>query len=409
MGQVAALFTATLFRSRSWRIAAAFMALAGAQGSGFDNRGSQFIGFTRFCGFERSAGPAGECILTSPIVRSRIRWNELIASWDLNPRGAYLKVEVRALYPAHATKFYTLGIWCADPSLHPRQSVPDQMDEDGNISTDTLKLENPSEQLQIRLTLGDAPGRRADLRLLGICVTDTTASPGGLGPERRAWGRSIAVPERSQMAYPNGNVLCSPATVSMIMSYWAKALDRPELDRDVPEVADGVFDPNWRGTGNWPFNMAYPGSFRGLRAYVTRLSDVSELEAWIARGVPVGVSLCYNRLRGKKGPPSGHLVVCVGFTSDGDVVVNDPGTSRNIRNIFPRENLVDAWAYSRNTVYLIYPEGSEIPIDRFGHWDSWTAHVIMRTPRLGRSPKVELRSPKKGRIPEPEIDCLSDS
>jgi hypothetical protein len=188
-----------------------------------------------------------------------------------------------------------------------------------------------------------------------------------------AWGQTLSVPERSQMAYPNGNVLCSPTTVSMIMTYWSQKLRRPEMDLDVPEVVKGVYDMKWDGAGNWPFNTAYAGSYRGMRAYVTRMSDVSELEDWIANGIPVGLSLCYNKLRGRDGRPSGHLVVCVGFTDEGDVIINDPGTRLNVRKTFPRKNLIAAWAYSQNAAYMIYPEDSPIPTDRFGHWDSWSA------------------------------------
>ena len=172
------------------------------------------------------------------------------------------------------------------------------------------------------------------------------------------------------MSYPNGKVLCSPTTVSMLLNFWAKRLERPELDPPVPEVAAGVYDVAWKGTGNWCFNMAYAGSFTGIRAYVTRLGDVSEIETWIAAGIPVGLSLDYDRLRAKGPGPNGHLVVCVGFTATGDVVINDPGTSEHVRKVFPRANFVDAWSYSHNTVYLIYPENVATPIDRYGHWDS---------------------------------------
>jgi hypothetical protein len=175
------------------------------------------------------------------------------------------------------------------------------------------------------------------------------------------------------MAYENGGVLCSPATVSMLLAHWSQELNQPELDQDVPEVVKGVYDPKWTGTGNWAFNTAYAGSFRGMRAYTARLSDVAELEDWITQGIPVGLSLCYNRLRGKSRTPSGHLVVCVGFTENGDAVINDPGTLRNVRKVFPRANLIDAWAYSKNAAYLIYPETASVPRDRYGHWDSWTA------------------------------------
>jgi len=102
------------------------------------------------------------------------------------------------------------------------------------------------------------------------------------------------------------------------------------------------------------------------------------LEDWISSSLPIALSLCYDRLRGKGPGPNGHLVVCVGFTGEGDVIVNDPGTSENVRKVFPRKNLINAWAYSRNAVYLIYPQDAEIPKDRFGHWDSWTARQRIR-------------------------------
>jgi len=154
------------------------------------------------------------------------------------------------------------------------------------------------------------------------------------------------------------------------MGYWAQTLNRPELDRPVPKIAEAIYDSQWQGAGNWPFNMAYAGSFPGLRAYVARLSDVSELEAWVGNNIPVGLSLDYDRLRGKGPGPNGHLVVLVGFTKQGDPIINDPGTSEHVRKVFPRRNLIEAWACSRNTVYLIYPENVSPPKDRFGHWDS---------------------------------------
>jgi hypothetical protein len=105
---------------------------------------------------------------------------------------------------------------------------------------------------------------------------------------------------------------------------------------------------------------------------------VSEVEDFIAHGIPVGLSLCYNRLRGTSREPSGHLVVCAGFTKDGDAIINDPGTSKNVRKTFPRANLIDAWAYSKNTVYIVYPVNTRLPNDRFGHWESPKAKALMR-------------------------------
>lgn len=361
-------------------LATAILALSGATTSAFDGRGCQFLGFNSLSSFEKAAGARPrEMVLTSPVVVGRINWNELVASWNADvPDGAYLKVEARALYPAGPTKYYTLGLWSSNPARFPRESVAHQKDDDGDVATDTLVLNRPAKRLQLRLTLGSAEPEMPKLKFLGLSLTDTNSGPAALPANQAAWGKTIDVPQRSQMNYPNGKVLCSPTTVSMLMSYWSQKLKRAELDHDVPDIVNAIYDSAWKGAGNWPFNMAYAGSYAHMRAYVTRLTDLSEVEDWIAIGVPVGLSVCSDRLHHRGPGPNGHLIVCVGFTEDGDPVVNDPGSSKNVRRTYPRKDLIYAWSYSHNTVYMIYPEDSDIPKDRFGHWDSWTAHRRIR-------------------------------
>ncbi len=352
--------------------ATACFVLAAATAWAVDSRGCQFLGLSRFSAFAQAPGTQpGERVLTSPALAARIPWDELVISWNADmPEDAWLKVEVRALYPERATKYYTMALYSGNPARHPRQSVGGQKDADGDVATDTLILKAPCRKLQVRLTLGAEGPQPPGLRFLGITVDNTKARPAVLPPNQAAWGRVLDVPERSQMAYSNGVVLCSPTTLSMILGFWGRKLHRPELERGVPEVAQAVYDPVWKGTGNWAFNTAYAGSFPGLRAYVTRLSDIAELEDWVAAGFPVVLSVCANKLSGRDGPPSGHLIVCAGFTPEGDVIINDPGRRQNVRRIVPRKNVISAWAYSKNAVYLIYPEDAKPPKDRFGHWDS---------------------------------------
>jgi hypothetical protein len=336
------------------------------QGFAVEPRGIQFIGFTNGSTFERSDG-AGETSLTSAEIKTGCAWDELIASWNaVVPSNAWLRIEARGFHGDKPTKYYNMGFWSGDSAE--RKSARREKDDDGEVSTDTLALKAPSQRVQLRLVLGGEERSAIRITFAGLCVTDTKATNATLEPNRAAWGKTIDVPERSQMAYPNGGTLCSPTTVSMIMTWWSKELKRPELDHDVPDIVKEIYDANWHGAGNWPFNMAYAGSYPGMRAYVTRMSDVSELEDWIAAGLPVALSVCYDRLRGKGPGPNGHLVVCVGFTKEGDVIINDPGTSKNIRKTFPRKNLIYAWANSKNAVYLIYPEDAKVPADRFGHW-----------------------------------------
>ena len=355
----------------------ALSAAAAEQGSA--TRVCQFLGFDSFDKFTESHGATpGENVLTSPVIAARIDFSELIASWNaVLPSNAYLVIEARALYSVGTTRFYKLGIWSSDTSRHPRQSVAGQQDADGDVSTDTLILNRAARRLQVRMTLvGEAPARSA-LKFLGLSLSGTNATASDMAPCREAWGKVLAVPERSQMIYPKGKTLCSPTTVSMLLGFWAQAVTRPELDRPVPEITAGLYDSQWQGAGNWSFNMAYAGSFPGMRAYVTRFSDIAELETWIAKGLPVGLSVDYDRLRAKGPGPNGHLVVLVGFTSEGDPVINDPGTSQHVRKVFLRKNLKDAWACSHNTVYLVYPEHHSLPEDGFGHWDSVTSRAAI--------------------------------
>ena len=100
-------------------------------------------------------------------------------------------------------------------------------------------------------------------------------------------------------------------------------------------MAAGVFDHHFKkATGNWAFNTAFAGNLEGLRAYVTRFSDISELEDWIAAGIPVIISARYDLLQdGRADDFNGHLTVCRGFTDSGDLIINDPWTDVKVESV----------------------------------------------------------------------------
>jgi hypothetical protein len=334
-----------------------------------------FASFTKFSKFTKTPGNiSGETVMTSPEIETPEPWDELVVSWNV-PAGVYLKIEARGIYPDHATKFYTLGLWSDDPSRRPRESVKGQQDADGDVHTDTLVLKQPAMKAQLRLTVGGSPsGKSPLLKFVGMSFCNSRKSDMPLSSSKAAWGKTLPVPERVQSGYDGPGGWCSPASLSMVLAYWSATLHRPELDRSVPEVATGVNDPVYDGTGNWPFNTAYAGEFPGMRAYVTRLGDISELEQWIAAGVPVILSVSsYLTNDRHDGQDNGHLIVCAGFTETGDIVANDPGVSvkrgDRVRRVYPRERVINAWKKSKNTVYLVYPETVTIPEDLYGHWE----------------------------------------
>ena len=333
---------------------------------------SSFKGLDDFSGFAVSTNTSDETVLVSPEISAGMKWNQLIVSWNADaPTGTCLTVEARAISADHTTKLYTMGLWSPDDTTFPRTSKRHQKDADGDVRTDTLILKRPADAAQIRVTLGGTNGALPTLKFLGLSFCNTKVKPPARKPDRAAWGKIIPTPEISQNAYPQEKGWCSPTSLTMVLQRWSDVLGRPEMHLDVPQTAASVFDDAYQGTGNWPFNTAFAGSFPGMRAYVTRFDSMSELEEWIDAGIPVIISAPWEMLAPGRPPASGgHLTVCVGFTKRGDVVDNDPGTNpkKSVQHIYKRKNVIRAWAQSYNTVYLVYPVDAKIPDNTLGQW-----------------------------------------
>jgi hypothetical protein len=339
-----------------------------------DTAFSHFVGWDNFSTFTRSQNERGETILLSQEIKVGIPWNELIVSWNAEATpGAFVKIEASAIAGGHATKFYKFAEWSTDNKAFPRSSVRNQKDADGSVHTDTLVLAHLADAAQIRLTLGGLDDARPALKFLGASFSNTKVATATLPPNHAAWGKVVPTPERSQHGYAGASGWCSPAALSMILARWSEVLGRPEMDLAVPQVAAGVYDQSYDGTGNWAFNTAFAGSFNGMRSYVTRFDNLAEVEDWIAAGIPVILSARWDWLRQGRFPDAaGHLIVCIGFTENGDVIVNDPAAhldrGQTVRQIYKREDVLHAWSHSHHTVYLVYPATTKIPENRYGHW-----------------------------------------
>src|SRR5262249_1818873 len=82
-------------------------------------------------------------------------------------------------------------------------------------------------------------------------------------------------------------------------------------------------------------------------ALVTRLHSLDEVERFIKAGIPVVTSQSFleSELDGAGYGTAGHLFVVVGFTANGDVIVNDPASSSNdaVRNVYKRSQFEPVW------------------------------------------------------------------
>ncbi len=294
-----------------------------------------------------------------------VTWTKAIPSWQADaPHGTSLSVLLRADLGGHWTRWYELGEWSADHAL--RRSVSHQSDDHAEVATDTLLLRQAAQAVQWRVVLRRTGDATPVLRGMAIALDPPSLATSA--ETRISPLQPLSVPELSQMVYPNGGpVWCSPTSLTMALAYWFKHTDATQLApfadaQAVPEiVAPAVYDAEYQGTGNWPFNTAYAATL-GLESYVVQLGGVSDLADWLSAGVPVIASIGWQPGELDGAPvehSNGHLLVVVGIAPNGDVIVNDPAADprrgESVRRSYPYAQFCKAWQRSGRTVYLVYP------------------------------------------------------
>jgi hypothetical protein len=306
---------------------------------------------------------------TSPWTSPGFGFTELVPSWDARtPTGTWLQVQVRGITEGGTRGGWdNLGRWSSGDTAFRRTSLGTQNDDVARVATDTVLANHGGiRSWQLRVTLFRKAGGTSTPRVdaVGAVVSDlphvdrvSTSRPGV------ARGIVLDVPRYSQMThrgeYPQygggGEAWCSPTSTAMVLGYygrlpmqreysWVRADDR---DRFVDHVARMTYDYGYHGTGNWPFNTAYAATRVG-GAFVTRFPSLRGVERLVKAGIPVVASISFGsgELTGAPiGSTNGHLVVVVGFTGSGDVVVNDPAAARNrtVRRTYDRGQFEDAW------------------------------------------------------------------
>lgn len=330
----------------------------------------------------------------SPWTEPGFGLTELVASWEAStPGDSWVEVEVRGRTAAGTTSSYdVLGRWSSGDRFIRRQTVSGQDDDQGLVAVDTWRS-NATAGLaswQLRVSLMRRAGKATPtLDTVGAVASrlpagDVTASAPGV-----ARGTVLDVPRYSQMIhdghYPQwgggGEAWCSPTSTSMVLAYY-DALPEPSTYAYVPaghpdpwvdHAARMTYDSAYDGTGNWPFNTAYAAPLAGS-AFVTRLRSLREAELFIAAGIPLVASIAFGRGELTGAPISssdGHLLVIVGFTESGDVVVNDPAAAKRsgIRRTYDRGQLENAWLPTTGgTVYVITDPAHPVPDTSHPNW-----------------------------------------
>lgn len=307
---------------------------------------------------------------TSPIVTSAFGFREAIPSWEAStPVGTWVETLLRVQVNGAWTKWFSLGVWASDYATVRRHSVSSQADAVAQVATDTLVVtaKQAATAWQVRVRLFSADGvATPTLHASAVTLSTSPESKPTVPPGDPArWNQVLAVPQCSQMVYPDGGeVWCSPTSTAMVLKYWTG--DTGGCEPRVRAAVSGVYDWYYRGHGNWPFNTAWAAT-QGFQAHVARFTSFAQLERWVSAGVPVILSVAWGK-GDLTGAPllsvAGHLIVLVGFDAAGNAVVNDPAGPSNtsVRRTYYRSELEPLWLkHSGGTAYLIYPQGWTVP------------------------------------------------
>ena len=325
---------------------------------------------------------------TSPWTSPGFGLTELIPSWDATTNNdTWVQIEVRGKGASGRSSWDTIARWAAGDSRFHRTNAGQQADDLARVATDTWmgNFSVEFESWQLRVTLFRATGTTATPFVDTVgAMTSHLPQVGGVRTSRPgvASGITLQVPTYSQMIhrgeYPKygngGEAWCSPTSTSMVLGYYDRLPSAQEYswvntsyrERFIDHAARMTYDYEYRGTGNWPFNTAYAATHAD-HAFVTRLRSLRQAERFIKVGIPVVASVTFGSGELDGAPISstdGHLMVIVGFATDGDVVVNDPAARRNsgVRRTYDRGQFEDAWLpKSGGLVYIIRTSHQPLP------------------------------------------------
>jgi len=347
---------------------------------------------------------------TSPVVQTGYAVDESVTSWNATtPTGTWVEVEFRGRKADGVwTKWFVMGRWASGNDFEPadgavgdihRTSVDGQSDDDAALYTDTFvaRTGHEPDAFQTRVTLYRPVGTRATPRLEGVTTMTNEYLPSSryTGTSAFTLGRHVEldVPGFSQNIhrgeYPEfgggGQVWCSPTSTTMVQYSYGRrfevpraelaGIEAPNGDPQVDYAAINTWDYAYEGAGNWPFNTAYAHRF-GTESFVTRLRSLAEAERFVAAGVPLVMSVNFTEDQMPEAGygTDGHLLVLVGFTADGDPIINDPNKPSDdaVRNVYTRENFERVWQTSTDGLtYVIHPRHVKLPRTPAGATPNW--------------------------------------
>lgn len=166
------------------------------------------------------------------------------------------------------------------------------------------------------------------------------------------FGRELDVKPRSQTTEDPkiASRICSPTSLAMVIEFFGKKLETAEIAKEVYDSVSDLY-------GNWSVNVAVAGRHIG-EAFAVHCDSLNTIEDEIALGRPVILSHSWKagELTNAPIPASpGHLIVVIGFTNEGDLIVLDPAAGPgDVRRVYRRNEIFHTWQNNGSGIVYLF-------------------------------------------------------
>lgn len=301
--------------------------------------------------------------LTIPAVSGRFLFNEAIPSWNgWVPRneGGFRIWMTPLMADRSPSSWFDAGTWGKVNDDITTRVIPFV---GGLYNIDTVLLQKLAQGVSVRIDLvrarPDSPSPK--FYLFALSYTNSTgnqqlarqfANPTGRQPQ----SVKLDVPYRSQVV-ENSRIIgriCSPCSVAMSLAHFG-------INRNTQTLANTLYDPPSDAFGVW-HRSVQGGSQEGLRGYITRFRNWSDVSDALRNGWVVSASIRFKagevedpmvkHGRRKKGT-EGHLILITGINNDGTVTVHDTASKDyGVHSVWKQEELAKAWFDKGGVAYV---------------------------------------------------------
>lgn len=321
------------------------------------------------CDESVKSGSMIKSAVVSPVIASDFILTELIPSWNIGlPAGAgvavYFQVSPDGIY---WTDWLYIGRMGEIPENLPRVTKSDIAE----VDTDYVLIMNPCKfykwKVEFFQPTADA---KTTLSLFAVSCGYANIEGKTLGeyakfyydkkriPSKEKWAKQLNVPYRSQLDVKGdiAGAVCCPTSLAMVLEYY-------KINKPTEEVCDTAFDKDYRLWGSW-WRAAQTLYHYGLTSYVIQIRDYDEIKEYIAKDIPVVISIKANPGELPSSPygeTPGHILTIVGLDEDESAWVNDPYNTDGFKGArkYTKKEIEDVLIKKGGVAFIAYEQSPE--------------------------------------------------